>query len=102
VPGGGEPDAAAIIAAIEACTNTRCEVNVGKPSPIMARTVSAMLGLPPARCLMVGDRLMTDIAMGAEAGMATALVLTGDSTRADLPAALHQPTYILDDLTALL
>ena len=42
VPGGGEPDAAAIIAAIEACTNTRCEVNVGKPSPIMARAVSAM------------------------------------------------------------
>jgi NagD protein len=102
VPGGGEPDAAAIIAAIEACTNTRCEVNVGKPSPIMARTVSDLLGLPPARCLMVGDRLMTDIAMGAEAGMATALVLTGDSTRADLAAAPHQPTYVLDDLRALL
>jgi NagD protein len=101
VPGGGEPDAAAIIAAIEACTNTRCEVNVGKPSPIMARTVSAMLQLPPRRCLMVGDRLMTDIAMGAEAGMDTALVLTGDSTRADLPAAPHQPTYILNDLTEL-
>ena len=101
VPGGGEPDAAAIIAAIEACTNTRCEVNVGKPSPIMARTVSAMLQLPPARCLMVGDRLMTDIAMGAGAGMDTALVLTGDSTRADLPAAPHQPTYILNDLTEL-
>ncbi len=101
VPGGGEPDAAAIIAAIEACTNTRCVVNVGKPSPIMARTVSAMLQLPPARCLMVGDRLLTDIAMGAEAGMDTALVLTGDSTRADLPAAPYQPTYILDDLTAL-
>ena len=101
VPGGGEPDAAAIIAAIEACTNTRCEVNVGKPSPIMARAVSAMLHLPPRRCLMIGDRLLTDIAMGAEAGMDTALVLTGDSTRADLPAAPHQPTYILNDLTAL-
>jgi HAD superfamily hydrolase (TIGR01450 family) len=102
VPGGGEPDAAAIIAAIEACTNTRCEVNVGKPSPIMARTVSAMLQLPPARCLMVGDRLMTDIAMGAEAGMATLLVLTGDSTRADLASAPHQPTYIATTLAELL
>lgn len=101
VPGGGEPDAAAIIAAIEACTNTRCEVNVGKPSPIMARTISAMLSLPPERCLMVGDRLMTDIAMGADAGMATLLVLTGDSKRADLPDAPAQPTYILDDLTGL-
>lgn len=101
VPGGGEPDAAAMIAAIEACTNTRCEVNVGKPSPIMARTVGAMLQLPPERCLMVGDRLMTDIAMGAEAGMATALVLTGDSTRADLPSAPHQPTYVIASLAEL-
>jgi HAD superfamily hydrolase (TIGR01450 family) len=102
VPGGGEPDAAAIIAAIEACTNTRCEVNVGKPSPIMARTVSAMLGLPPERCIMVGDRLATDIAMGANAGMATALVLTGDSSRADLPAAPAQPTYVIEGLLELL
>jgi HAD superfamily hydrolase (TIGR01450 family) len=102
VPGGGEPDAAAIIAAIEACTNTRCEVNVGKPSPIMASTVGVMLGLPPERCIMVGDRLMTDIAMGAGAGMATALVLTGDSTRADLPAAPAQPTYVIERLPELL
>lgn len=102
VPGGGEPDAASMIAAIEACTNTRCEVNVGKPSPIMARTVSAALQLPPERCLMIGDRLMTDIAMGAAAGMDTALVLTGDSTRAEVAQALHPPTYILDDLRALL
>ncbi len=102
VPGGGEPDAAAIIAAIEACTATRCEVNVGKPSPIMARTVGAMLQLPPERCLMIGDRLMTDIAMGVEAGMATLLVLTGDSRREDLPTALAQPTYVLETLADLL
>ncbi|GAB4428711.1 MAG: HAD-IIA family hydrolase [Chloroflexi bacterium OHK40] len=102
VPGGGEPDAAAIIAAIEACTNTRCEVNVGKPSPIMARTVSAMLQLPSERCLMVGDRLMTDIAMGAGAGMATALVLTGDSRRADLATAPARPTYVIEGLLELL
>jgi phosphoglycolate/pyridoxal phosphate phosphatase family enzyme len=102
VPGGGEPDAAAIIAAIEACTNTRCEVNVGKPSPIMARTVSTLLQLEPARCLMIGDRLMTDIAMGAGAGMDTLLVLTGDSTRAEAEQAEHKPTYILEDLRGLL
>lgn len=102
VPGGGEPDAAAIIAAIEACTNTRCRVNVGKPSPIMARTVSTLLNLPPNRCLMVGDRLHTDIAMGSEAGMDTLLVLTGDSRRSDLATAPHQPTYIAEDLRILL
>lgn len=101
VPGGGEPDAAAIIAAIEACTNVRCEINVGKPSPIMAQSISTMLQLPPAACLMVGDRLMTDIAMGATAGMDTLLVLTGDSSRADLATAPHQPTYVAASLAEL-
>lgn len=102
VPGGGEPDAAAIIAAIEACTGTRCELVVGKPSPIMAATVSAMLGLPAARCIVIGDRLETDIAMGAAAGMTTALVLTGASSRADIATAPYAPDYVLADLNELL
>jgi hypothetical protein len=33
--GRGESDAAAIVAAVEACTGARREVNVGKPGPIM-------------------------------------------------------------------
>ncbi|MGQ9613712.1 HAD-IIA family hydrolase [Chloroflexus sp.] len=102
VPGGGEPDAAAIIAAIEACTDTRCEVIVGKPSPIMARTVTNLIGLPPERCIIVGDRLMTDIAMGVTAGMDTALVLTGDSQRTDLERSPYQPTYVLERIDELI
>lgn len=73
VPGGGEPDAAAIIAAIEACTNTQVEAVVGKPSRYMAQTILQLVGLPPERCLMTGDRLETDVHMGLEAGMSAAL-----------------------------
>src|SRR5689334_12555410 len=43
VPGGGEPDAAAVIAAIEACTGAKCGPIVGKPSPIMTSLVLSML-----------------------------------------------------------
>ena len=102
VPGGGQPDAAAIIAAIEACTNTRCEVVVGKPSPFTVQAIGKLLAVPMEQCLMIGDRLETDIAMGARAGMATALVLTGSSRRVDLAIAQHQPDYILDTLLDLL
>lgn len=102
VPGGGQPDAAAIIAAIEACTGTRCDPIVGKPSPIMVSTVSAMLDLPPGRCIMVGDRLETDMVMGAAAGMATCLVLTGDATRAKLAASGMSPTLVLERIDGLL
>ncbi len=101
-PDGGQPDAAAIIAAIEACANVRCELVVGKPSPIMAGVIGKLLNVPAERCLMIGDRLETDIAMGIQAGMATALVLTGASTRADLTASSYQPDYLFEDLTAML
>jgi phosphoglycolate/pyridoxal phosphate phosphatase family enzyme len=101
VPGGGEPDAAAVIAAIEACTATRVEVVVGKPSPIMARAVADLVRLPPARCLITGDRLETDIAMGRAAGMATALTLTGATTRAMLAASEVQPDYVIEGLGEL-
>ncbi len=98
-PGGrGEPDAAAIVAAIEACTGRICVANAGKPSVIMLETVMATLGLRPEQCLMTGDRLYTDIKMAVDAGMDSALVLTGD---ADLDmvastAAQDRPTYIID------
>lgn len=102
VPGGGQPDAAAVIAAIEACTGTTCDPIVGKPSPIMVATIMEMLQLPPERCIMVGDRLETDIAMGIAAGMATCLVLTGDATPAKLVASGLQPTLVLERIDGLI
>lgn len=102
VPGGGEPDAAAVIAAIEACTNTQVEAVVGKPSRYMADAVLGLLNLPPASCLMTGDRLETDVRMGLEAGMATALTLTGATSQTDLAISGVKPTYVIQRLADLL
>lgn len=102
VPGGGQPDAAAMIAAIEACTGAVCDPIVGKPSPIMVETVMQLLNQPPGRCIITGDRLETDIAMGITAGMATALVLTGDATPAKLAASGLKPTLVLERIDGLL
>jgi HAD superfamily hydrolase (TIGR01450 family) len=102
VPGGGQPDAAAVIAAIEACTGAQCQEVAGKPSALMAHAALAQLGLPPERCLMTGDRLETDILMGQQAGIDTAFVLTGASTRADLALLEHPPTYVLEGVSELL
>jgi NagD protein len=101
-PTGGQPDAAAIIAAIEACTNTRVEAIVGKPSAHMAAAILALLQLPPHRCLMTGDRLETDVQMGIDAGMASALTLTGATSAAVAAGSSIRPTYIVDDLRELL
>ena len=105
MPGGrGEPDAAAIVAAIEACTGVTCEANLGKPGAEMLETVLGMLGLSADRCVMIGDRLSTDIAMAAHGGMDSALVLTGETTP-EMAARLPQngaPTWILDRIDHLL
>ena len=104
-PGGrGEPDAAAIIAAIEACTGVRCERHVGKPDPFMLETALEALDLPVERCIMTGDRLYTDIRMARDAGMPAALVLTGDTTPEQLAVAsdAERPDYVLTRVDALL
>jgi NagD protein len=101
-PTGGQPDCAAMIAAIEACTGVKCDPIVGKPSPIMVETIMNMLHLHPADCMMVGDRLETDIRMGVESGMATCLVLTGDATREKLDASGLNPTLVLERIDGLL
>jgi HAD superfamily hydrolase (TIGR01450 family) len=104
-PGGrGEPDAGAIVAAIEACTGATCEVNVGKPDPLMLEAAMELLGLEAADCVMVGDRLYTDIRMARAAGMASALVLTGDTAAEALAAAppTDRPTWVLERVDRLL
>jgi len=105
MPGGrGEPDAAAVLAAIEACSGARCEANLGKPDPVMLATALEVLGLPAQECVMVGDRLYTDVAMAIDAGVDAALVLTGESTREmveSLPVD-RRPTYVLDGVGDLL
>ena len=102
VPGGGEPDCASIIAAIEACTNTRVEAVVGKPSHFMIEAALKMMHLPAADCLMTGDRLETDVYMGQAAGMSTALMMTGTTSEAALAASSIQPTYVIHKLGELL
>jgi arabinose operon protein AraL len=102
VPGGGLPDAAAIIGAIEGCTGKQVEVVVGKPSPITVRAILDRLQLPASECIIVGDRLETDVRMGQEAGMATAVVLTGVTTPELLAASDIQPDYVLRCIDELL
>ncbi len=102
VPGGGQPDAASIIAAIEACTNTQCEAMVGKPSLHMTNAILNLLQMSPDRCIMTGDRLETDVQMGLNAGMASALTLTGATTLQDARASTVKPHFILNDLGDLL
>ena len=101
LPGGAVPDAGAIIAYLATLTGRTPELVAGKPSPLILETALAQLGLPAHQCLMVGDRLETDIRMGQLAGMSTAAVLTGVCDRDQATAFNPPPTLILNDLHEL-
>ena len=101
-PDGDLPDCAAMLAAIEASTGARAEAIVGKPSPHMAAALLDRLALPADDTIVIGDRLLTDVRMAREAGMASALVLTG-ATRADaLLTAPVTPDFVLDGVADVL
>jgi ribonucleotide monophosphatase NagD (HAD superfamily) len=84
VEGGEIPDCAGMIAAVEAVTDRKVEVIVGKPSPIILEVALAALGVPATDAVIVGDRIETDMVMGRRLGLGTVLVLSG-VTRADDP-----------------
>jgi 4-nitrophenyl phosphatase len=95
------PGAGSIIAAITTASGVQ-PVVIGKPSPRVLELSVERLGLTPAQGVMVGDRLDTDILAGHRAGLLTALVLTGVSTREDLASAEVMPDLIFTDLPAML
>jgi HAD superfamily hydrolase (TIGR01450 family) len=101
-PEGGIPDCAAMLAAIEACSGASAEAVVGKPSVHMARALLGRLGMSAQDVAVIGDRLLTDMAMARSLGMTGILVLTG-ATRADsLYGAPVQPHYMINSLEDLL
>jgi arabinose operon protein AraL len=91
-----------MIAAVEAVTGKRVEAIVGKPSPIMLQTALQTLGVAADECVIVGDRIETDIVMGKQLGLATVLVLSG-ITRADDPRiATLRPDLVLSGIQNLI
>lgn len=98
---GAIPDAAGMIGAIEGVTGWSVDEVLGKPSPRMIEITLTEVGVDPAKCLMVGDRVETDILMGDRVGMTTVLVLSGVTDREMVPGADTEPDYVLDSLAEI-
>lgn len=94
------PGAGAIVGAVSGMLGRDPDAIIGKPSPHLGRFALRLFGSEPRECLLVGDTLETDIAMGLAVGMDTALVLTGNS-RAEAIRPEVAPTYVLESVAAL-
>ncbi|HEV3475193.1 MAG TPA: HAD-IIA family hydrolase [Actinomycetota bacterium] len=98
---GGElwPGTGALLAAVETATGARATV-VGKPHrPLFDAAVERVGSRRP---LVIGDRMDTDVAGAADAGLDAALVLSGAHGPADLLDHDAVPVAVAEDLAALL
>jgi HAD superfamily hydrolase (TIGR01450 family) len=99
MPDGPWPASGAVLAAIETAAGRRAALVVGKPEPAMYDAARDRLG--PGRILAVGDLLDVDVAGARRAGLDSALVLTGGTTREQADAAELRPTLVADSLGSL-
>ncbi len=98
---GDTPDCGSLIPAFEASSGRKLDRMTGKPSPAIVRVAAECLGVPIGDCLMVGDRLETDVLMGRNAGCDTAVVLTGITTPDMLAGSDIRPDYVLQSIADL-
>lgn len=101
-PDGEIPDCAGMMAAVEAVTGQTVEVVVGKPSPIILEVALRALGVTAGDCVIVGDRLETDIELGKRHGLATVLVLSGITRPGDPRIAEVAPDAVLASVQDLI
>lgn len=98
---GMAPGSGAIINAVGGVVGREPAKILGKPSPEARAAALSALDAPPERCLVIGDRLDTDIALGAAAGMTTVLVETGIDAEADIGENRRTPDYVVESLAEL-
>jgi 4-nitrophenyl phosphatase len=103
--GRDRPGSGAVTNAVGGVADRDPDHEFGKPSPETLAAVRDRLDCAPDRCLVVGDRLDTDVALGERGGMRTALVLSGSTSRAAYeardPATTPAPDLVVDDLGEL-
>jgi HAD superfamily hydrolase (TIGR01450 family) len=99
MPDGLWPGTGAVVAAVEVGSGREAAI-VGKPEPQLFYTALDRLG--EGRTLVVGDRIDSDIAAAAKAGLDAALVLTGGTSREEADAAEDpKPVAVAESLADL-
>lgn len=101
VPGGFLPGAGSIVASVAAAAGRPPDRVFGKPSPDIAGIALQQLNLDADFCLVVGDRMETDILFARNARLDSALVLTGATSRTDLANYAYSPDYVLESISEL-
>ena len=93
------PDSGAIAALVTASTG-KTPTYFGKPYKETVEMIGEATGFTRDEMCIFGDRLYTDIALGKNFGVTSVLVLSGETTEADVDSALEKdkPDFVFPSL----
>ncbi len=94
---GYVPDCGSFAEMLKRATG-RSPTFIGKPKPEMLLLAMEKYGYAKDECVMIGDRLYTDIASGFNAEIDTIFVLSGEGTMKDAEESEIKPTYIMKNI----
>jgi len=94
---GYVPDCGSVCEMLYRATKRR-PIFIGKPEPTMALLAIEKSGFCKEETLMIGDRIYTDIACGINAGISTALVLSGETTLCDIEESSTKPEFVFNNI----
>lgn len=89
-----------IVHMLETCCG-QTSMQIGKPSSVILNCALRYTGWSKEEVLIVGDNLHTDILCGIQAGVKSALVLTGISKREDVEKTGIKPDIIVESMMDL-
>jgi 4-nitrophenyl phosphatase len=95
------PASGLIVEALSVCSGVKPLIT-GKPNPITIDMICEDHNLEKKNCLIIGDSLRSDIALGINSNISSLLVLTGNTKEDDLTKGHNKssqlPTYYSDSL----
>lgn len=94
---GYVPDCGSVCEMLYRATKRR-PIFIGKPEATMALLAIEKSGFKTDETLIIGDRIYTDIACGVNAGISTALVLSGETTLSDVEENNIKPDFVFDNI----
>ena len=98
---GNMPDAGALIELVKATTGRVPEIIIGKPYAPMAEYVFDFCSVTPEEVAFVGDRLYTDVKFAINNGMASVLVLSGETDEKMMKESGLNIDFVFPDVNEL-
>ncbi|HOJ09793.1 MAG TPA: HAD-IIA family hydrolase [Clostridiales bacterium] len=95
------PDCGSICAMVTASTGVKPRY-LGKPFEETIEMIEHITGYTKDEMVIIGDRLYTDIATGFNNGVASILVLTGETKLEDLEESQIKPDYVFPSLSSVI